>query len=113
MDSRGPVARLRLQSIAVLVNMSRFIQVVFARSGCALILGGAGSLIGLVTWAVEAAQSVYPRSPSSIVWAAVGVALVALIGALFLGDGLTKVQVGGLVLVIAGVTALQLGAAHP
>jgi small multidrug resistance pump len=46
------------------------------------------------------------------IWAAVGVALVALVGALFLGDGLTKIQIGGLVLVIAGVTALQLGAAH-
>jgi small multidrug resistance pump len=40
------------------------------------------------------------------------VALVALIGALFLGDSLTWVQVGGLGLVIAGVVALQLGAAH-
>jgi small multidrug resistance pump len=46
------------------------------------------------------------------VWSAVGVALVALIGALFLGDSLTWVQVGGLGLVIAGVVALQLGAAH-
>ncbi len=44
--------------------------------------------------------------------AAVGVARVALIGALFLGEGLTWIQVGGLVLVIAGVTALELGSAH-
>lgn len=46
------------------------------------------------------------------IWAAAGVALVALIGAAFLGDGLTRIQVGGLVLVIAGVVALELGAAH-
>ncbi|MFC3998778.1 DMT family transporter [Nocardiopsis sediminis] len=46
------------------------------------------------------------------VWAAVGVSLVALIGALFLGDGLTWIQVGGIGLVIAGVMALELGAAH-
>ena len=43
---------------------------------------------------------------------AVGVALVALVGALFLGDSLTLVQVGGLVLVGGGVLALEHGAAH-
>ncbi|MDQ3601543.1 MAG: QacE family quaternary ammonium compound efflux SMR transporter, partial [Actinomycetota bacterium] len=43
------------------------------------------------------------------IWAGGGVALVALIGAAFLGEGLTWVQVGGLVLVIAGVAALELG----
>jgi small multidrug resistance pump len=44
------------------------------------------------------------------IWAAVGVSLVALIGAVFLGESLTWVQVGGLVLVIAGVVAVQSGA---
>ncbi|MEV4755553.1 multidrug efflux SMR transporter [Micromonospora sp. NPDC049559] len=46
------------------------------------------------------------------IWSAVGVALVALVGVLFLDEALTWVQVVGLVLVIAGVAALQLGAAH-
>jgi len=47
------------------------------------------------------------------IWAAVGVALVALVGALFLGDSLTTlVQVGGLVLVGGGVLALEHGAVH-
>jgi small multidrug resistance pump len=46
------------------------------------------------------------------VWAAVGVALVAIVGAAFLGESLTWVQVGGIALVIAGVLALELGAAH-
>ncbi|RZT85921.1 small multidrug resistance pump [Pseudonocardia sediminis] len=46
------------------------------------------------------------------IWAAAGVALVAIIGAVFLGDGLTGVQIGGIVLVIGGVLALELGAAH-
>ena len=45
-------------------------------------------------------------------WAALGVTLVALIGAAFLGESLTAVQIGGLVLVISGVLALELGAAH-
>ncbi|AGI88943.1 QacE family quaternary ammonium compound efflux SMR transporter [Streptomyces sp. CHA1] len=46
------------------------------------------------------------------IWAAAGVALVALIGAAFLGDSLTPVQYGGLVLVAAGVVALEAGGAH-
>ncbi|WP_300013274.1 multidrug efflux SMR transporter [Pseudonocardia sp.] len=45
------------------------------------------------------------------VWAAAGVALIALIGAVFLGEGLTWVQIGGIVLVIGGVLALELGRA--
>ncbi|GAA4556818.1 multidrug efflux SMR transporter [Pseudonocardia xishanensis] len=45
------------------------------------------------------------------IWAAVGVALIALIGALFLSEPLSWVQVGGIVLVIAGVLALELGRA--
>lgn len=43
------------------------------------------------------------------VWAAAGVTLVALAGALFLGESLTWVQIGGLVLVVAGVLALEMG----
>ncbi|GAA3607866.1 SMR family transporter [Marihabitans asiaticum] len=46
-------------------------------------------------------------------WAAAGVALVAVIGVVLLGEGLTWVQVGGLGLVIAGVLALELGGQHP
>jgi small multidrug resistance pump len=44
------------------------------------------------------------------VWAAAGVALVALAGVAFLGERLTLVQVGGIALVIGGVLALELGA---
>jgi small multidrug resistance pump len=46
------------------------------------------------------------------VWAAVGVALVAIVGAAFLGESMTWVQVGGIALVIAGVLAIELGASH-
>ncbi|WP_280273853.1 DMT family transporter [Nocardia wallacei] len=46
------------------------------------------------------------------VWSAIGVAAVATIGALFLDEGLTPVQIGGIGLVILGVLALELGAAH-
>ena len=44
------------------------------------------------------------------VWAAAGVALVAIAGAVLLGESLTWVQIGGIALVIAGVLALELGA---
>jgi small multidrug resistance pump len=43
------------------------------------------------------------------IWSAVGVALIAIIGALFLGDRLTVVQAGGIGLVILGVAALEFG----
>ncbi|MFI5782339.1 DMT family transporter [Nocardia sp. NPDC051570] len=46
------------------------------------------------------------------VWSAIGVAAVAAIGALFLNETLTAVQMGGIALVILGVLALQLGGAH-
>jgi small multidrug resistance pump len=43
------------------------------------------------------------------IWSAVGVSLVALIGAVWLGESLNWVQVGGVALVIVGVTALHSG----
>jgi hypothetical protein len=61
--------------------MSRFFEVVFVRSGCAFILGCVGALIGLVAWAGWTAQHDYPRSPSSIVWAAVGATFGFVLGA--------------------------------
>ncbi|NKY96104.1 DMT family transporter [Nocardiopsis alborubida] len=46
------------------------------------------------------------------VWAAAGIALVAVIGTLLFGESLTWVQVGGIALIIAGVMALELGGRH-
>ncbi|WP_017587770.1 DMT family transporter [Nocardiopsis ganjiahuensis] len=46
------------------------------------------------------------------VWAAIGIALLAVIGAVFLGESLTWVQVGGIAMVIAGVMALEMGGQH-
>jgi len=63
------------------VVMSRILEVVFVRSGLAFILGCVGALIGLVAWAGWTAQHDYPRSPSSIVWAAVGAAFGFVLGA--------------------------------
>jgi small multidrug resistance pump len=46
------------------------------------------------------------------IWAAAGVAAVALLSVPLFGESLTAIQGGGIVLVIAGVMALELGAAH-
>ncbi|MCY9787014.1 multidrug efflux SMR transporter [Nocardiopsis sp. EMB25] len=46
------------------------------------------------------------------VWAAAGIALVAVIGVMFLGESLTWVQVGGIALIIGGVMALEMGGSH-
>ncbi|PRX47542.1 small multidrug resistance pump [Prauserella shujinwangii] len=46
------------------------------------------------------------------IWSAVGVALVALIGAMFLNEQLNLTMIAGLVLIIGGVTLLELGGAH-
>ncbi|GIF74676.1 DMT family transporter [Asanoa siamensis] len=45
------------------------------------------------------------------VWSAVGVAAIAIIGAVFLKESLSPLQIGGLVLIIAGVVALEVGRA--
>ncbi|NIJ14982.1 small multidrug resistance pump [Saccharomonospora amisosensis] len=46
------------------------------------------------------------------IWAAAGVALVALVGAVFLGEHLNLTMIAGLVLVIGGVVLLELGGEH-
>lgn len=45
-------------------------------------------------------------------WSAAGVVLVAVAGAVFLGEHLTRTQAGGLALVVGGVLALELGGEH-
>lgn len=68
---------------------------------------------GLAFWSLsKALQRGMALGVAYGVWAALGVTLVALIGALFLGESLTLVQVGGIGLVVAGVLALELGGAH-
>jgi|SRR5579863_7628039 len=61
--------------------MSRTVDVLFARSGCAFILGSLAALIVPVGLAVDTAVDVYPLSPSSTVWACTGGTLGFVIGA--------------------------------
>lgn len=46
------------------------------------------------------------------IWAAAGVAAVAILSWPLFGEALSALQIGGLMLVIAGVFALELGASH-
>lgn len=53
-----------------------------------------------------------PIGMAYAIWAALGVALVALIGALFLREPLNLTMIGGLVLVVGGVVLLEIGGAR-
>lgn len=50
-----------------------------------------------------------PVGVAYAIWAAAGVALIALIGAVFLSESLNPTMIAGLGLVIAGVVLLELG----
>lgn len=54
-------------------------------------------------------KSGLPVGVAYAIWAAAGVALVAAIGAVFLGEAMNVTMIGGLVLVIGGVVLLELG----
>ena len=53
-----------------------------------------------------------PLGIAYAIWAGVGVVLVALISWLIFHEPLSLVQVGGIVLVVAGVAMLELGGKH-
>ncbi|MFD6100612.1 DMT family transporter [Nocardiopsis flavescens] len=46
------------------------------------------------------------------VWAAAGIALVAVIGVVLFSESLTWIQIGGIALIIGGVMALEMGGRH-
>jgi small multidrug resistance pump len=52
-----------------------------------------------------------PVGVAYAIWAAAGVALVALIGTLFLGEPASPAMIAGLVLIIGGVVLMELGSA--
>ena len=53
-----------------------------------------------------------PLGIAYALWAGIGVVLVAVISWLVFGESLTWVQVAGIVLVVAGVSLLELGGKH-
>jgi small multidrug resistance pump len=46
------------------------------------------------------------------IWSAVGVAVIAVLGVLWLGEHLTWLQTAGLIMVVFGVWALEAGGSH-
>lgn len=50
-----------------------------------------------------------PIGVAYAIWAGLGVAVVAIIGAVFLNDKLSLLQTAGILLVISGVVSLELG----
>ena len=71
--------------------------------------------LGYVAAFTMLAQSLAKGVPLGIayaIWAGVGVVLVVVISWLFFKESLTLVQITGMVLVISGVTMLELGGKH-
>jgi small multidrug resistance pump len=53
-----------------------------------------------------------PLGIAYAIWAGVGVVVVAIVSWLVFGETLSPLQLGGMALVIAGVTMLELGGKH-
>ena len=71
--------------------------------------------LGYVAAFAMLSQSLAKGVPLGIayaIWAGVGVVLVVVISWIFFKESLTLVQIAGMVLVIGGVTMLELGGKH-
>lgn len=74
----------------------------------ALVVGGYAFSIWLLAIVVKD----LPVSVAYAVWSGVGTAAVAVIGAMFLGEGWDALKVGALAMIITGVVVLNLQVAH-
>ena len=74
----------------------------------AFVVGGYAVSIWLLAIVVRQ----MPVSTAYAIWAGLGTAAVAVIGALWLGEALTPVKVAALGMIIAGVVVLNLQGAH-
>lgn len=72
------------------------------------VLGGYAVSIGLLAVVVKS----IPVSLTYAVWSGAGTALVAVVGLLFLGESLSRLQVSSLVLIVVGVVGLNLTPSH-
>lgn len=74
----------------------------------AAVVAGYAVSIGLLAVVVKS----IPVSLTYAVWSGAGTALVAVIGLLFLGESLSRLQMGSLVLIVVGVVGLNMTGAH-
>ncbi|SDX26039.1 small multidrug resistance pump [Amycolatopsis xylanica] len=82
----------------------------FSKLGPSIIVV-AGYAIAFLALA-QVLKSGVPIGVAYAIWAAAGVALVAIIGVLFFRESMNATMVAGLALVIGGVVLLQVGGAH-
>jgi small multidrug resistance pump len=75
----------------------------------ALVVVGYAAAFVALSWVLKLGL---PVGVVYAIWSGAGVALVAVIGAVFLDESFSAVQVIGLALIIGGVVALELGSAH-
>ncbi|GAA4574146.1 DMT family transporter [Planotetraspora kaengkrachanensis] len=71
--------------------------------------------IGYVASFILLARALKLEMPVGVayaVWAGIGTAAIALIGTLFLGEGMNLTKAAGIVLIICGVVVLNLAGAH-
>jgi len=82
----------------------------FSRLGFAAVVV-VGYVVAFVLLSLTLTRGV-PLGVAYGIWAALGVAAVAVLSIPLFGEGLSAIQVGGLVLVVLGVVALEAGGSH-
>jgi small multidrug resistance pump len=107
------VAAYLLLALAIVAEVTGTISLKlsegFARLGPSIIVV-AGYVIAFAALALVLKLGM-PVGVAYAIWAAAGVASVALIGVLFLHERINLTMIGGLVLVIGGVALIELGSA--
>lgn len=100
-------------AIAAEVVATTFLRVASAPDGrwwhYAIVIGG--YIIAFASLGRSLAAGM-PLAVGYAIWAALGVALVAMISWLVFKEPLTLVQIGGLAMVLGGVLLLELGGRH-
>lgn len=66
----------------------------------------------LAIWLLSVIVRWIPVSTTYALWSGLGTAIVAVVGAVWLGESWDWVKVGGLLLIVVGVVALNLHGAH-
>ncbi|GAB2978186.1 SMR family transporter [Amycolatopsis acidiphila] len=108
------MAAYLLLALAIVAEVSGTISLKlsegFSKLGPSLVVV-AGYAIALGALSVVLKMGI-PVGVAYAVWAAVGVAAVALIGVLFLDERFNLTMIGGLLLVIGGVVLIEVGSAQ-
>jgi small multidrug resistance pump len=102
-----------LLAVAILAEVSATVSLKlsdgFSKLGPSVIVV-AGYVVAFIALA-QVLKAGVPIGVAYAIWAAAGVALVAIVGVLFLREPLNPTMIAGLVLVIGGVVLIELGSA--